>query len=375
MPGDKRKPQAQSSGTKATQTFPAAMAQEAFYYLSQLNPKLSAFNVAMRFRLEGALNVEFLQRAFNAVVERHEILRTHFEENDSHLMQVVLPTRKVFLKVSDISHLSAATTQAPELERIGLIEAQEPFDLGQSPLLRARLVRLSAEEHILHVTLHHAVCDGWSVGIFAGELTALYEAFSQDKPSPLAPLEIQYPDFSVWQYEFLTGPEMVPQMEYWKERLRGLTELELPTDHPRPAVKRWRGDIVSRLLPVELTKRLEAFAQENDATLFHVFLAAFKILLHRYTGANDIAIGSPVAGRNRAELEPLIGTFINTLILRTDFSDDPDFYHVLRQVRDRAVEAMEHQDLPFESIVRELRPKRDPSRNPLVQDNFTHQHS
>jgi len=348
------------------------MAQEAFFYLERLNPGTAPFNIAVRFRLDGPLDVPLLRRAFSAIVERHEVLRVQFEDEDGELVQIVLPSVDVPIAIVD---LSAETPDAREtrLIEIGLDEAREAFDLTRAPLMRGLLVRLGDTEHILHVTVHHAVADGWSIGILTDELATHYAALAGGGGPQPPPLPIQYADFAVWQREFLAGPEVTKQLDYWVHKLGGYVEVDLPTDHVRPAVKRWNGDIVSRLLPVELTSRLEVIAQRNGATLFQVFLSAFKILLHRYTGSEDITVGTPIAGRNRAELEPLIGTFINSLLLRTDLSGDPSFDVLLGRVRDTALDAIANQDLPFESLVRELKPARDPSRNPLFQINFTHQ--
>ncbi len=360
---------AESSGVLA---FPSSLAQEAFYYLEQLRPGVAPFNVAVRFRLEGAIDLVVLREAFEAVVERHEALRTQFEDNSGELMQIVLPTVELPFELIDISELPSDEKGA-ELERLGLVEAQMPFDLHKAPLLRVLIVRLSAHDHMMHISIHHAVSDGWSIGVLNDELSALYNALVRDERPPLAPLEIQYADYAIWQRDFLAGPEIEPQIEYWKKRLSGLVDLDLPTDHARPAVKKWNGDIVSELLPAELTDRLKDIAKKNGATLFHVFLAAFKILLSRYAATQDVAVCSPVAGRNRPELEPLIGVFINSVILRTDLSGEPDFHEVLRRTRDTAVDALAYQDVPFEALVREIRPNRDASRNPLSQINFTHQ--
>ncbi|MFZ4681003.1 MAG: amino acid adenylation domain-containing protein [Terrimicrobiaceae bacterium] len=352
--------------------FPSALAQEAFCYLEKLQPGATPFNVAVRARLDGPLNVALVKQAFDIMVERHEILRTGFEDGSGELFQVVVPSVDLPFSVQDISSLPENAREA-EVVRLGLIEARTPFDLDRAPLIRVLLVRLSDVAHVLHVSLHHAVSDGWSIGVVNDELAAIYDALARGQTSPLPPLAIQYADFAVWQRDFLAGPEMAGQMNYWKTRLHDLVEPELPTDFPRPPVKRWNGDIVSELLAVDLTDRLHDIARENGATLFHVFLTAFKILLHRYTDSTDIAIGSPIAGRNRPELEPLIGAFINTVILRTDLSGNPGFSTALQRVRDSMVEAVANQDIPFEALVRELKPERDSSRNPLFQINFTHQ--
>ncbi|MEO8206361.1 MAG: amino acid adenylation domain-containing protein, partial [Chthoniobacterales bacterium] len=352
--------------------FPAAMSQEAFYYLERLRREAAPYNIAVRFLLQGELDCPLLERSFQAIIERHESLRTQFEEEDGELLQIVLPAVKLSVEFIDISHLSGEA-QTVELERLGSLEAQKSFHMSRAPLLRVSVVRLSAWEHVLHITIHHTVADGWSIGVIIDELTNIYDALANGHPPSLPDLPIQYADFSAWQREFLAGAEMDTELTYWKKQLQDYVEADIPTDHPRPPAKLWHGDIVSELLPVDLTERLKTLAQKNGATLFHVFLAAFKILLSRYSGNCDITVGSPIAGRNRAELEPLIGTFINSILLRTKFSENSDFSQILKQVRDTVIGAMAHQDLPFESLVRALKPERDPSRNPLFQINFTHQ--
>ncbi|MEO8824573.1 MAG: amino acid adenylation domain-containing protein [Chthoniobacterales bacterium] len=357
---------------KGELAFPPSMSQEAFYYLERLRRDSAPYNIAIRSRLTGELDSAILEKAFNALIERHESLRTQFEEKEGELLQIVLPEAKISLGLIDISQMSE-NEQAVEIERLGLLEARKSFHLSIAPLIRAGLLRLSATEHILHITVHHIVADGWSMGIMNDDLSALYNAIAQGVPSPLPPLSIQYADFTVWQREFLEGSELTRQLEYWKKQLDGYSEPDLSTDHPRSIVKEWNGDIISELLPSDLTDRLNVIAQESGATFFHVFFCAFNILLSRYTDSKDVAIGTPIAGRTRAELEPIIGTFVNSVILRTRLCGDSDFRHLLKQVRDTALEAMENQDIPFESLVRELRPHRDAGRNPLFQINFTHQ--
>ena len=354
--------------------FPASIAQQVFWYLELLQPEVTAFNIPMRFRLEGPLDVRLLERTLETIVERHEALRTHFEEDGGELLQVVTPASTFKLALIDISQLPESDRQA-EADRLGGIEAKRPFHLATGPVFRAELVRLSPLLHILHVTVHHAMFDGSSMTVLTEELAAIYQAYHEGKDCPLDPPPIQYGDFSVWQKDYLAGPEIARQLAYWKGRLAGMPELDLPSDRARPPVKTWNGDLVSALLPRELTSRLQTIAARNGATLYHLLLAAYKVLLHRYSGGTDIAVGSPITGRTRAELEPLIGVFINSLILRSDLSGDPAFESFVRQVRDTALEAVENQDLPFECLVRELKPNRDQSRNPLFQVNFTHQRS
>ncbi len=345
-----------------------------FWYLELLQGEVAAFNVPLRFHLTGPLDVGLLERSLNAIIDRHEALRTHLSEENGELLQIVIPELKLKVPVIDISQFPPDQLQQ-EADRLGSIEAHRPFLLSTGPVIRAELLRLKTDSHILHVTIHHAMFDGMSMTVMTGELAKIYQAYSKSVPVPLDPLPIQFGDYSVWQKEYLEGPEIRKQLAYWKKQLEGMKELDLPTDFPRPAVKSWEGEITSTLLPKTLTDRLQAIAARHGSTLFHLQLAAYMILLHRYTGSNDIAVGTPVNGRTRGELEPLIGVFINSLILRCDLSGNPGFPELLAHVRQTALAALENQDLPFEHLVQELRPKRDPSRNPLFQVNFNHHRS
>ena len=263
--------------------------------------------------------------------------------------------------------------ELPEHEReaqvrtLAQAEVQRPFDLAQGPLLRATLVRLADEEHVLLLTMHHIVSDGWSHGVFWRELAVLYEAFTTGQPSPLPALSIQYADFAHWQQQWLQGEVLDTQLAYWKQQLAGVSTLQLPTDHPRPAVQTFRGARHFLTLSPTLTQALKTLSQRHGVTLFMTLLAAFQTLLHRYTGQDDIAVGSLIANRNRVELEGLIGFFVNTLVLRTDLSGDPSFRELLARVREVTLGAYEHQDVPYEKLLEELRPPRDLSRNPLFQ--------
>ncbi len=371
LPKTATAPAVEVAGTLA---FPASISQQVFWYMEMLQGEVAAFNVPLRFSLIGPLNLDLLERSLNTIIERHEALRTRFGEDQGELLQIVSPELKLAIPVIDISHLPSDRIQ-DEADRLGSIEAHRPFRLATGPMIRAELVRLGPESHILHISVHHALFDGMSMTVLTRELAEIYQAYFDGKPCPLEPLPIQYGDFSVWQKDFLASPEMAQQLTYWKNRLDGMTELDLPTDFPRPAVKTWKGDITSTLLPKELTDRLHAIAAKNGATLFHLQLAAYNILLQRYSGSDDIAVGTPITGRTREEIEHLIGVFINSLILRNDLSGNPNFGKFLHQVRDSSLEALDNQDLPFECLVRELRPERDQSRNPLFQVNFNHHRS
>ena len=357
-----------------TLAFPAAISQQVFWYLELLQAGVTAFNVPLRFRLTGPLDVGVLERTMNTIVARHEALRTHFEEDGGELLQIVSPALALKLGVIDLSGQPPERVEL-EADRLAGIEARRPFQLATGPLIRIELLRLGAEIHHLHVTVHHAIFDGLSMTVLAGEMARIYQSYALGHRCPLDPLPIQYGDFSVWQQDFLESPAMADQLAYWKQALAGMTELDLSTDFPRPAVKSWQGDITSVLLPTGLTDRLQAIAARHGSTLFHLQLAAFQILLGRYTGSTDIAVGTPVTGRTREELEPLIGVFINSLILRSDLSGNPTFGEFLLQVRDTTLNALDNQDLPFECLVRELRPERDAGRNPFFQVNFNHYRS
>ncbi|MGD7653461.1 MAG: non-ribosomal peptide synthetase, partial [Verrucomicrobiales bacterium] len=354
--------------------FPASVAQQMFWYLELLEGNVTAFNVALRFKLDGPLDADILRRALNTIIDRHEALRTRFAEHDGELLQIISPELTLDLPLIDISHLPADRVEE-ETDRLGSIEAHRPFNLATGPMIRAELIKISADHHLLHVSLHHAIFDGMSMTVLTRELATIYQDYFDGNPCSLEPLALQYGDYSVWQREFLDSPEMQTHLDYWKKQLEGMTEPDLPTDFPRPPVKTWKGDIISTLLPAALMEKLHRVATRHGATLFHLQLSAFMIMLHRYCGTRDITLGTPVTGRTRGELEPLIGVFINSLILRGDLSGNPDFGTFLTRVRDTVFDALEHQELPFEYLVRELQPGRDPSRNPLFQINFNHHRS
>lgn len=371
-PSDPPAPHPSGGGDVNVLAFPASPAQEAFYYLEKLAPAHPAFNVPVRFELKGVFDRGLFKAAFDALVARHEGLRTQLVEEDGELLQVISPEIDYPLPFADISHLSGAELEA-ELDRLGAMEACGRFDLTSCPLFRASLIQAAPDRHILQITVHHSIADGWSIGIITGDLSEFYNALLENRETRLEPLAIQYVDFTIWQRDFLKSPDLLPHLDYWKQKLNGYTELELPTDRPRPAVKSWDGDVVSLALRPSISEKIARISRERGATMFHVFLAAFKAVASRYTGIEDIAVGSPVAGRTRAEMEPVVGTFINSVILRTDLSGDPSFGELVERVRDTVTEAIAHQDLPFEQLVKALQPRRDPGRNPLFQINFTHQ--
>ncbi len=354
---------------KALDHYPLSFAQQRLWFLQQLEPGDTSYNIPQVIRLEGALDVGALRKALGAIVARHEALRTTFAVVDGDLVQVIVPTLSVELPTEDLSDLPESEREA-QAQRLAREEAQRPFDLERGPLLRTKLLRLEEAEHVLLLNMHHIVSDGWSMGVLFRELGALYEAFCEGNPSPLAKLPIQYADFAVWQRQWLQGEVLDEQLSYWRRQLADVPTLQLPTDRPRPPMQTHRGARQSLVLSESLSEALKELSRREGVTLFMVLLAAFQALLSRYTGQEDVAVGTPIAGRNHAETKGLIGFFVNTLVLRTDLSGDPTFRELLGRVREVALEAYDHQDIPFEKLVEELKPQRDLSRNPLFQVFF-----
>jgi amino acid adenylation domain-containing protein len=346
---------------------PLSFAQQRLWFLDQLEPNSPIYNIPRAIRMQGALDVAALQKTLNAIVARHEVLRTTFAVKDESPVQVIAEHRSVALPVTDLSIYPEPEREAHAL-RLAAAEARRHFDLARDILLRASLLRLEAAEHVLLVTLHHIAADGWSMGLLLQELAALYAAYADGRPVPLPELPIQYADYALWQRQWLHGGVLAAQLAYWKRQLAApLPALRLPTDRPRPPVLTFRGAREPLLLPHPLTEALRALSRREGVTLFMTLLAAFQTLLHRYTGQDDIIVGSPIAGRTQAETEGLIGFFVNTLVLRTDMSGNPNFRELLGRVRKITSGAYAHQDLPFERLVEELQPERDLSRSPLVQ--------
>jgi amino acid adenylation domain-containing protein len=351
-----------------TYIFPVSFAQQRLLFLDQLEPGSPFYNIPLAISIKGRLNVPALKNTFAEIVRRHEALRTTFSIDESGPVQVVAKSLALELPVIE--------TSESEASRLAKEEAEQPFDLNKGPLVRARLLAIGPDDYVLLFTIHHIVSDGWSMGVLFRELGAIYEAFSQEQPSPLPELPIQYADYAVWQREWLPGEVLQGQIDYWKTTLAGAAPtLELPTDRPRPAIQQFHGAKQVRLIPQSLTERLKQLSLQERVTLFMTLLAAFKVLLWRYTYQDDIVIGSPIANRTRAETEELIGFFVNTLVLRTDLSGDPSFRELLKRVKETALGAYNHQDVPFEKLVEDLRPTRDPSRNPLFQVSFALQNA
>ncbi|HYR10725.1 MAG TPA: condensation domain-containing protein, partial [Longimicrobium sp.] len=350
---------------------PLSFAQERLWFLDRMEPGNAFYNLPNAVRMRGALDVPALQRALGEIVRRHESLRTVFAEADGSPVQVIAPFGGFALPVENLSGLGEADREAAARRRVQE-EAARPFDLSAGPLFRAALLRLGEEDHVLLLSMHHIVSDGWSLGVLLRELSALYSAYRKGRESPLPELGVQYADYAVWQRGQLAGEALDRQLAYWRERLSGAPELlELPTDHPRPAVQTYRGETVPVELSPELLGRLQALGRSEGATLYMTLLGAFQVLLSKYSGSTDIVVGSPIAGRTRKELEELIGFFVNTLVLRTDLSGDPSFREVLRRAREVTLGAYEHQEMPFEKLVAELQPERSLSHSPLFQVVFT----
>ncbi len=347
---------------------PLSFAQQRLWFLAQLEPESSVYNISTALRLKGNLSVSVLEQTFTEILRRHESFRTTFERTaDGRPVQVIAPPQPATITTNDLSDLPDDLKDS-EARRFAMEEAHRPFDLKRGPLVRAHLLRLSPAEHVLLFTIHHIIGDGWSMGVLVKEVAALYAAFSQGQSSPLPELTIQYADYAVWQRDWLQGETLDRQLSYWKEQLKGASQqLDLPTDHARPAVYTPRGARLIREFSPDLTANLETQSRREGVTLFMYVLAAFQVLLARYSGQNDIAVGVPVANRRRAELEDLIGFFVNTLVMRTDISGDPTFSELLQRVRKVALGAYAHQDVPFERLVEELQPTRDLSRSPLFQ--------
>ncbi|WP_414542087.1 amino acid adenylation domain-containing protein [Nostoc sp. CCY0012] len=353
-----------------TNQHPLTFTQQQLWFINQLQPGMATYHIPVAIHLTGRLDVSTLIRSLNEIIQRHDILRTSFEVVNGGLIQKVADTVTLTLPEVDLRHL-ADEQQPTEVQKLSLQEVQSSFDLGQAPLLRAKLLHLQAEQSILILTLHHLVGDGWSIKVLIQELTTIYQAFADGKPAPLPQLPVQYSDFVHWQRNSLPDEVIEKHLAYWRQQLGGnLPILQLPTDRPRPPIQTFRGAQQKFVLSKALTEAIKQLSQQEETTLFMTLLAVFQTLLYRYTGQKDILVGSPIANRNRAELEQLIGCFVNTLVLRTNLEGNPTFTELLGRVRKVAIEAYTHQDLPFEKLVEALQPNRDLSYNPLFQVMF-----
>ncbi|MEH1791282.1 amino acid adenylation domain-containing protein [Nostoc sp.] len=361
---------------------PVSYAQQRLWFLDQLESNNASYNISIGLRLVGTLNVAALEQSLKEFIHRHEALRTNFVTVDGQAVQIIQTQTNWTVTVVDLQHLPTlvlseasasveVTEQKTTAQKLLEQRAIEPFDLAHDPLMRATLVVLSPTEQWLLVCMHHVVFDGWSIGLFVQELQALYNAYSQGQPSLLLPLPIQYADYAIWQRQWLQGEVLQNHLSYWEKQLANApTFLPLPTDRSRPAVQTFNGSYQVFTLSVELTQRLLQLSQQQGATLFMTLLAAYNTLLYRYTGQEDILVGTPIAGRDRTELEGLIGFFVNTLVMRTNLAENPTFNELLPRIREMALSAYSHQDLPFEMLVEALQPERDLSHTPLFQVMF-----
>lgn len=353
-------------------SIPLSFAQQRLWFVEQLQPHTSTYNEPVALHLVGNLDTAVLEESINEIIRRHEILRTTFIAIAGQPTQVISPSLQVKVTVTDVSNLSK-----PEVQELADKEAKLPFDLTKLPLIRLTLLKLGDLENILLLTVHHIVWDGWSIGVLIRELSALYCAFSRREPSPLPELTIQYADFAVWQRNRLQGKVLAEKLAYWQAQLgKNLPVLQLPTIRPRAEVKTNRGASQSFLLPVNLTEAIQTLSQQENVSLFMTLLAAFQVLLWRYTNQEDIVVGTDIANRSRAETESLIGFFMNLLVLRTDLSGNPSFKELLARVRQVTLSAYAHQDLPFEELVKALQPERNLSNtSPLFQVLFVLQNT
>ncbi|HVF90715.1 MAG TPA: condensation domain-containing protein, partial [Blastocatellia bacterium] len=350
--------------------YPLSFAQQRLWFINLVEPGTPAYNLPFFWRLTGRLDSPALERALSEVEKRHEVLRARFPSVDGRPVQIISEHQPRRIPVASLRGLPRQEREI-EAERLAAEETRRPFDLASGPLLRATLLRLDEEDHLMMFTLHHIISDGWSLGIFLKEVATLYEAFSAGRPSPLPELPIQYADFAHWQREWLRGETLEAELSYWRRQLAGAPPtIKLPADRPRPAAPSFRGATREFVLPADLYESLKSLSLREGVTLFMTALAAFQTLLHRYTGQDDIVVGSPIANRNRAATDGLIGMLVNTLVLRADLSGNPTFAELLKSVREIALEAYAHQDMPFDKLVEELQPERRLNQTPLFQVMF-----
>jgi amino acid adenylation domain-containing protein/non-ribosomal peptide synthase protein (TIGR01720 family) len=348
---------------------PLSFAQQRLWFLNQLEPNSAAYNMPGAVRLQGQLDITALEKTFNEIIRRHEVLRTNFFDLEGQSVARIRAAENAHLTLIDISDLEHQTAEIAALVEA---EGQKPFDLAHDLLIRTTLLKITDTEHILLLTMHHIVSDGWSLEILVREITTLYAAFVNSEPSPLPELEIQYVDFAVWQKQWLQGETLERQLKYWQKQLADApVRLDLPTDRPRPPVQTFNGADAEFVIPAQVAEKLHHLSQQEGVTLFMTLLTAFNILLYRHTGQTDILVGSPIANRNRSEIQELIGFFVNILVLRNDLSGNPTFRELLCQVREVALRAYDRQDLPFEMLIEVLQPERNPSHSPLFQVMFS----
>jgi amino acid adenylation domain-containing protein len=354
---------------------PLSFAQQRLWFIDQLHPRSTLYNLPLALRLSGALNVRALNQTFSRLVARHESLRTTFSTLDGEPVQVIHPVRASVTPVIDLTELRERE-RSLRCEQLLRAEAAEPFDLSSGPLLRALLVRMEAEDHVVLLTMHHIISDGWSLGVLVREVSELYQAYAAGREPELAELEVQYGDYAAWQRQWLSGAVLEGELEYWRKQLSGSNGmLEVLGDHVRPAIASHRGGVEEFEIGAALAEGLRRVSRDEAVTLFMLLLAAWQSLLFRYGGNGDVPVGTPIANRNRRETEGLIGFFVNTLVIRSQVSGELQFTDLLKQVRDTALAAYAHQDMPFEKLVEELQPERSLSHEPLFQVMFVLQNA
>ncbi|HZI75532.1 MAG TPA: condensation domain-containing protein, partial [Gemmatimonadales bacterium] len=351
-----------------------SFAQQRLWFLDQLEPGTATYIIPSAVRLRGQMDRMALAAVLDQVIRRHENLRTTFPSQQGRPVQQIAAEPTTGLVILDLRHLGAEVRER-EARRLAQQEVEAPFDLGRGPPLRARLLRLGEQDQVLLLSMHHIISDGWSSGVLIRELSQLYLGRVQGEAVTLPALPIQYVDYALWQRNWLQGAVLQEQLDYWKRSLEGIVPLELPTDHPRPVMQSARGARQRLRLSRELGQQVRALSQQVGVTPFMTLLAVFEVLLARYSGQHDIAVGTPIANRTREEVEGLIGFFVNTLVLRTDLSGNPTFLELLNRVRTVALGAYSHQDLPFEHVVDTVQPQRDLSRSPLFQVFFALQNT
>ncbi|QLE45714.1 hypothetical protein FD723_36255 (plasmid) [Nostoc sp. C052] len=352
-----------------------SFAQERLWFFNLLEPANPAYNSLFSLKLSGHLDIAALEQSINSVIERHEILRTNFTTENGEPQQVIHAHRPITLSRIDLRHHSVSE-QTAEVNRLAAEHSQHPFDFAQAPLLRVMILQLGTIDYIILTTIHHIINDGWSIGIFIQELFTFYQDYRQGIEPILPELPIQYADYALWQRQYLQGDVLEKQLNYWKQQLAGIPSLlQLPSDRPRPPVQTNQGQTLAFSLNPTLTQQLRQLCQNAGTTLFMTLLAAFAVLLYRYSGQEDIAIGSPIANRDRTETQHLIGCLVNTIVLRTYLENNPSFTQLLAQVRETTLEAYAHQQIPFEKVVEALQPERNLSHTPLFQVMFVLQNT
>ncbi|KAB2912604.1 MAG: non-ribosomal peptide synthetase, partial [Bacteroidetes bacterium] len=354
---------------------PLSFAQQRLWFLDQLLPDTAIYNVPLALKLIGHLNLDIFERAFNALIERHESLRTIFQTVQGEAQQQILGNLQIRL-ADCYEDLSAQPEQQAYVQTLATQETNIFFNLSSGPLIHLKLFKLASDEHLLLITMHHIICDGWSMGIFFKELSELYNAYLQNQDPDLPLLPIQYADFALWQRQWLQGEVLERQLSYWKQQLSDIPDLlALPTDKPRPKELTYKGASYHYVLSKDIKNQLNQFSQQHGCSLFMTLLALFQVLLYRYTGQNNIVIGSPIANRHYQEIEGLIGFFVNTLALKTSFEGTESFLDILHQVKETTLQAYQHQDVPFEQLVEYLNITRALNRNPVFQVMFTFQNT